>query len=70
MPCTGPGWAAWTADDGPAAARAADRCLDCPALAACAAYAVQAPEPAGVWGGTTPNDRAHSTRATEQGAAA
>ena len=67
IPCTGPGWADWTADDGPAQRRAVDRCLDCPALAACAAYAVGAGEPAGTWGAMTPKQRARAR--TEQGEA-
>lgn len=68
VPCTGPGWRDWTAEDGEAVARAVDRCHDCPALAACQAYAVAADEPAAVWGGMNPKQRAHAR--TEQGAAA
>ena len=68
IPCTGPGWADWTTENGPAQARAVDRCHDCPALAACAAYAVAADEPAGTWGGMTLKQRARAR--TEQGAAA
>lgn len=71
IPCTGRGRADWTADDDPALERAADQCLDCPVLAACAAYAVGVQEPAGVWGGTVPAERAGTNRPnTEQGAAA
>lgn len=70
IPCTGPGWADWTVEDGPPVIRAADRCLDCPALVSCQGYAVAGQEPAGVWGGTTPKERARVGRAAEQGAAA
>lgn len=70
IPCTASGWQDWTTEDDPGQRRAVDRCLDCPALAACAAYAVAAQEPAGVWGGTTPIQRARATRATQTGAAA
>lgn len=71
VPCTGPGWQDWTAEhDQDATTAAVNACQGCPALAACRAYATAADEPAGVWGSTTPNQRARATRATEQGAAA
>lgn len=41
---------------------AADACQPCPARTACASYAVDANEPAGVWGGTTPKERAGLAR--------
>lgn len=37
-------------------------CEKCPARIACASYAVDANEPAGVWGGTTPTERAGLAR--------
>ncbi|WP_425486783.1 WhiB family transcriptional regulator [Microbacterium rhizomatis] len=51
VPCVGPGGEAWTSDDREDQELAADRCLDCPALALCGAYASLAGERAGVWGG-------------------
>lgn len=36
---------------------AAEQCLDCPAMTACAAYADTATERHGVWGGLTARER-------------
>lgn len=59
-PCAGDDRDDWTG--APARqARAADRCLDCPAMQACAAYARAAAEPTGTWGGLTARDR-HAPR--------
>ena len=41
---------------------AAEACQACPARVACASYAVEAEELAGVWGGTTPTERAGLAR--------
>lgn len=41
---------------------AAEACQSCPARTACASYAVEAEEPAGVWGGLTPKERAGLAR--------
>ncbi|GEO93099.1 WhiB family transcriptional regulator [Kocuria flava] len=47
----------WLADGRHASAAAARACQDCPALTECAAYALAAQEPSGVWGGMTLTDR-------------
>lgn len=60
IPCTGPSWEDWTADGDLKATRAAVSA--CPALAACRTYAVHAVERTGVWGGTTPQERAQAER--------
>lgn len=47
-------------DSGPAVRQvtAAKRiCMACPVLGNCLAWAVSAGEPAGIWGGTTPQER-------------
>jgi hypothetical protein len=49
--------AAWKAGDDHTQQAAAKTCLDCPALAACAAYITAYPEPAGVWAGLTEKER-------------
>lgn len=55
-PCAGPDRDHWT---GTATQQrtAADRCLDCPAMQACATYALTAGERTGTWGGLTPSAR-------------
>lgn len=60
-PCAGPDRDHWT---GTVAQQqqAAARCLDCPAMVACATYARAAGERAGVWGGTTPQERKDQSR--------
>lgn len=55
-PCAGPDRDHWTGTPAQQA-RAADQCLDCPALDACLAYARAADERTGVWGGLTPSER-------------
>lgn len=57
VPCLGPE-GAWFTEDDPEIQRAAARlCRDCPALAACAQYIAEHPEPAGVWAGSTEKTR-------------
>lgn len=56
-PCAGPERDRWTGSTREQA-WAADRCLDCPALRACLAYAVVADERGAVWGGLTTKQRA------------
>lgn len=56
-PCLGPGRAAWLGTVAEQA-DAADRCLDCPAMQECAAYALAAGERDGTWGGMTARERA------------
>lgn len=41
---------------------ATGHCLECPAMTACLTYAHTADEREGVWGGTTPTDRAQQRR--------
>lgn len=55
-PCAGPDRDHWT---GSAAQQqqAAARCLDCPAMVACATYARTAGERDGTWGGLTAAER-------------
>lgn len=48
----------WWSTSPPDVATAADGCLDCPVMVACAGYAVAAREPDGVWGGLTVAERA------------
>ena len=38
-------------------------CAGCPVRAECLAYALEAPEEVGIWGGTTANERAATRRA-------
>ncbi|HLR93096.1 MAG TPA: WhiB family transcriptional regulator [Jiangellaceae bacterium] len=56
-PCAGPSRDDWIGTRAQQA-RAADRCLDCPVIEACATYAETAPERYGTWGGYTPGQRA------------
>jgi len=60
-PCAGPNRDEWTGTDR-AQIRAAEACLECPAMVACAAYAEVADEDTGVWGGLTPRQRAEHRR--------
>lgn len=53
VPCRGAGAEAWTSGKSAEQEVAADRCLDCPAMALCARYAELAEEPLGTWGGVT-----------------
>lgn len=70
--CTQPGsdpdaWFPSEGGRGQHAARAAKRvCRECPVVTACLAYALRNNEPYGVFGGTSPQDRAKMRR---QGAA-
>ncbi|WP_429457470.1 WhiB family transcriptional regulator [Microbacterium sp. ZKA21] len=63
VPCRGPQWDEWTADDPRATARAALACEDCPALALCADYVARFPEPVGVWAGQTTTQRRRARHA-------
>lgn len=56
-PCAGPDRNDWTGSTAQQA-RAADRCMDCPVLEACATYADTAAEKRGTWGGYSPGERA------------
>lgn len=65
IPCVAAGLDSnpWTTDPkGPAGAAAVRgalaACLDCPALARCREYAINAPETGGIWGGLTARERA------------
>lgn len=62
IPCRGPGGEKWISDKYPELLAAAEACGTCPAKAACGGYALHAEEPAGVWGGLTPKQRADRTR--------
>jgi WhiB family redox-sensing transcriptional regulator len=42
-------------------------CAECPALAACRAYAFDAGETFGIWGGLTEDERAPAKRLTSTG---
>ncbi|MGP5641680.1 WhiB family transcriptional regulator [Brachybacterium tyrofermentans] len=55
-PCAGPDRDDWTGT-ARQQALAANSCLDCPVLEACAQYAVTASEADGVWGGMTVAER-------------
>lgn len=55
-PCTGPARDDWTGTRAQQSL-AADRCLDCPVMSACAAYAATAAEARGTWGGLTAEQR-------------
>lgn len=55
-PCAGADRDHWTGSN-TQQRTAAERCLDCPAMQACAAYALTAREPYGTWGGLTPANR-------------
>lgn len=52
----------WTAGDRAAQARAAEGCLACPVFVSCLTYCRLGDEPAGVWGGMTPTERAADRR--------
>jgi WhiB family redox-sensing transcriptional regulator len=41
--------------------RAKRICLDCPVIAECREHALRTPEKYGIWGATTPRERAKST---------
>lgn len=62
IPCRGPGGEKWISDRYPDLVAAAEACGSCPAKSACGGYALHADEPAGVWGGLTPKQRADRTR--------
>lgn len=51
VPCLGPNGDAWTSEEQAIRRWAAEQCWACPALAACAAYTEQYPEPGAVWAG-------------------
>lgn len=53
VPCQGQGGEAWTSDDYDDQQVAADRCLDCPAMALCERYRTLARPAAGTWAGVT-----------------
>ena len=55
-PCTGPSRDDWTGTRAQQD-RAADRCLDCPVMVACATYADTAAEDRGTWSGLTAEQR-------------
>jgi len=56
-PCDDGQGTEWFSDDEQQQQRAAQLCQTCPAIQACAAYAITAGETTGVWGGTTPDQR-------------
>lgn len=64
-PCQGPQRALWHGSPAEQQ-RAADACADCPAMLACAAYALAAGEPAGTWGGMTTPERTARRRADKE----
>jgi Transcription factor WhiB len=51
VPCTGPDAPLWTSEKPGERAAAADRCVTCPAIDACAVYALLAGERSNVWSG-------------------
>jgi hypothetical protein len=53
VPCQGPSSETWTSDDYDDQQVAADRCLDCPAMAMCERYRVIGQPAAGTWAGVT-----------------
>lgn len=55
----------WFSETREAQELAADACRTCPLLDRCLSYAVAARERHGVWGGTTPNERAELFRSIE-----
>ncbi|MFF0943711.1 WhiB family transcriptional regulator [Kocuria sp. CPCC 205300] len=57
IPCNGSDALDWISDQRAAQDRAATACHTCPALDACARYVLDHPEPAGVYGGMTTDDR-------------
>lgn len=62
IPCRGDDGDRWISGTPRDTWAAAEACGHCPARIACASYAVDAEEPAGVWGGTTPTERAGLAR--------
>ncbi|MEW1976949.1 WhiB family transcriptional regulator [Kocuria palustris] len=62
IPCRGPDGNRWITGTPRDQWFAAEACQSCPARTACASYAVDAEEVAGVWGGTTPTERAGLAR--------
>jgi hypothetical protein len=62
-PCNGPQRDDWTGTE-QQQRRAAQACLDCPALFVCALYAKAADEREGTWGGETASQRARRRKAT------
>lgn len=62
IPCRGADGDRWITGTPADMWHAAEACQSCPARTACASYAVDANEPAGVWGGTTPKERASRAR--------
>lgn len=62
IPCRGADGDRWITGAPADTWHAQARCEKCPARVACASYAVDAEEPAGVWGGTTPKGRAGLAR--------
>ena len=62
IPCRGPDGNRWISGTPKDNWHAQAHCEKCPARIACASYAVDANEPAGVWGGTTPKERAGLAR--------
>ncbi|WP_186304473.1 WhiB family transcriptional regulator [Kocuria palustris] len=62
IPCRGPDGDRWITGAPADIWYAQAHCEKCPARVACASYAVDAEEPAGVWGGTTPKARAGLAR--------
>lgn len=63
-PCAGPSRDDWTGSNSQQA-RAAVRCLDCPVIEACAAYADTAAERHSTWGGYSAAQRAARRRADQ-----
>ncbi|WP_158609514.1 WhiB family transcriptional regulator [Kocuria soli] len=61
IPCRSSNSTAWITGTPQDTWYAQARCQSCPARIACATYAVDAREPAGVWGGLTPKERASLT---------
>lgn len=57
-PCAGAGRDRWTGTE-QQQRTAAESCMDCPVLHACADYADAAGEQHGVWGGYTARERQH-----------
>lgn len=62
VPCRGADGDRWITGTAADMWFAAAACQSCPARTACASYAIEAEEPAGVWGGTTPKERASLAR--------
>lgn len=62
IPCQGTRSREWLDTSRAATTYAATACLDCPAMQACAAYALTAREESGVWGGMTEADRRRAAK--------